>query len=92
MAEYYGTAILPARPRSPNVAFIDHAGEPACGDCQWERFDLTGPDRLDVSSGCRQRESADPVKQAPHGDDSVLHQCATACATILVALTAVCAV
>lgn len=39
-----------------------------------------------------QRESTDPVKQAPHGDDSILHQCATACATILVAVTAVWAV
>ena len=50
------------------IAQMLHRREVALCDGNSVRHDLTRPDRRDAVSACRQREHADPIKQAPQPD------------------------
>ena len=51
-----------------DVAHMDHVGETQLCHLNGKGFDLAGPYRRDATANRRQRESADTVEQAAHGD------------------------
>ena len=71
-----------------NVTIVKHPRQVLHGDANGERFDLAGPQRHDPVVDGSKREASNSVKETSHRDDPHF----TACTTVRVILTAVCAV
>ena len=50
-----------------NIAHMNHVGKMQLCYSHGKGFDLAGPEGFDPKLRCRQREAADPIEQAAHG-------------------------